>query len=221
MKKTALKVTVREGRGKGSARSLRREGRIPGIIYGTGGSTPISLDRKELSRIINTGEGGSQLLTVMVEGMGEKMAILREYQVDPIKSVLIHADFQEVAENKAIHVTVAVVQVGGQPAGVKEGGIFQHPVREIVVECLPSAIPEHAEVDCSGLKMNEAIHVGDLKLPEGVKALTDAGTVLFAIAPPISAEKLDAMLSSETAAVVKEPEVLTKKKEEEEKPKAK
>ncbi|MHB8173769.1 MAG: 50S ribosomal protein L25 [Nitrospirota bacterium] len=217
MNKTALKVQIREGRGKGPARGLRREGRIPGIIYGVGEPTPISLDSKELSRIITSGDGGSKLLSIVMEGK-EKMAILRDYQVDPVKNVLIHADLQEVAEDKPVHVTVAVVQVGGQPAGVKEGGILSHAVRDIVVECLPSKIPEHIEVDCSGLKINESVHVGNLKLPDGVKALTDAGTVLFAVAPPISAEKLDAMLSSEAAAEVKEPEVLTKKKEEEEKP---
>ncbi len=214
MNKTALKVQIREGRGKGPARVLRREGRIPGIIYGVGEPTPISLDSKELSRIITSGDGGSKLLSIEMEGR-EKMAILRDYQVDPVKNVLIHADLQEVAEDKTVHVTVAVVQIGGQPVGVKEGGILSHAVREIVVECLPTKIPEHIEVDCSGLKINESVHVGNLNLPDGVKALTDAGTVLFAVAPPISAEKLDAMLSTEAAAEVKEPEVLTKKKEEE------
>jgi len=221
MEKIAISVEPRDGRGKGPARSLRRGGMIPAVIYGMGGSTPVSISRKELARIINAGGGGTTLLSVTVAGEnGEKTAIIKDFQVDPIKNVLLHADLLEVAMGKVLHVTVPVTLVG-TPAGVKEGGILQHLGREIEVECLPGNIPDHIEVDAAVLKVGDSVHVGDLKLPEGVKALTDADAVIATIAAPISAEKLDLMLSGETAAEVKEPEVLTKKKEEEEKAKEK
>src|SRR5512143_299562 len=108
MEKVALKAELREDRGKGSARSLRRGGRIPAVIYGLGGSTPISLNRKELARIISAGGGGA-LLTVVVPGSDkERMAILKDYQLDPIKNELLHADLLEVAMGKAIHINVPV-----------------------------------------------------------------------------------------------------------------
>ncbi|MGA2192980.1 MAG: 50S ribosomal protein L25/general stress protein Ctc [Nitrospirota bacterium] len=216
MEKVTLNVELRDSKGKGPARSLRRSGRIPGVIYGQGGSTAISMNRKELIKIIVAAAGGSTLLSVTVPGgKGEKMAILKDYQLDPVKNELLHADLLEVAMGKAIHVTVPVMLTGDAPAGIKEGGILQHPTREILVECLPGNIPAHIDIDASGLKIGDSIHVGDLKLPEGVKALTEHETVIAAIAAPISTEKLDQMLSTEASAEVKEPEVLTKKKEEE------
>jgi large subunit ribosomal protein L25 len=215
MEKVALKAQLREGRGKGSARSLRRGGSIPAVIYGLGDPTPISLDRRELSRIINAGGGGS-LLTVLVPGSDkERMAILKDYQLDPIKNELLHADLLEVAMGKAIHINVPVVLVG-TAEGVKDGGILQQPTHEISVECLPGNIPEHIEVDMAPLGIGASVHVSDLVLPEGVKALTEPETVILTIAPPISAEKLDEMLSKEAALEVKEPELVTKPKKEEE-----
>ena len=218
MEKVALNVAIRDGRGKGAARSLRRSGNIPAVIYGQGGSTPVSINRKELSKLISAGAGGNTLLTLMVSSGGEKMAVLRELQKDPLNNEILHADLLEVSMGKALHVTVPVVLAAGTPAGVKEGGILQHLSREIEVACLPNNIPEHIVVDASALKIGESVHVGDLKLPEGVKAVTEAEHVIITIAAPISEEKLDKMLSGE-AAEVKEPEVLTKKKEEEEKEK--
>lgn len=215
MEKVALKATLREGKGKGPARSLRRGGSIPAVIYGQGGSIPISLDRKELARIINAGGGGA-LLTVTVAGAEkDRMAILKDYQLDPIRNELLHADLLEVAMDKVIHINVPVTLVGTSE-GVKEGGILQQPTHEISVECLPGNIPEHIEVDITALGIGDSVHVGDLKLPEGVKALTEHETVILTIAAPISAEKLDEILSKEAALEVKEPELVTKPKKEEE-----
>jgi len=123
-------------------------------------------------------------------------------------------DFMEVAADKLIHVTTHVTLAGETPKGVKEGGILQHITREILIECLPGNIPDHISIDASGLGMGESVHVGDLKMPEGTRALTEADSVVVTIAAPISAEKLEAMLAAETAAEVKEPEVLKKAKEE-------
>ena len=215
MEKVALEVEVWEKAGKGPARRLRAVGRVPAVIYGEGTPTAISINRKELVKIINSGESGSTLFSVKVGGnKGEKTAILKDYQLDPIKGELIHADLLEVAMGKVVHITVHVVLTGDVPAGVKAGGILQHLTREINIECLPSDIPAHIDLDASAIDVGDSLHVSDLVLPKGVKALTEGETVIVTIAAPITAEKLDEILSTEAAAEVKEPEVLTKKKEE-------
>ena len=216
MKKVALNAELRENTGKGVARSLRRGGNIPAVMYGLGEPTALTINRKELVKIINAGAGGNTLITVNFAGQsgGERMAVLRDYQTDPISNELMHADLLEVSMEKAIHVTIPVMMVGETPAGVKEGGILQHMAREIEVECLPANIPEHIDVDASALGIGSSIHVGDLKLPDGVKARTEAETVIVTLAAPISDAKLDEMLAVEKGEV-KEPEVLTKAKKEE------
>lgn len=214
MEKVALKVEPRERSGKGVARTLRRQGSIPAIIYGQGDPTPVSINRKELARIISSGASGSTLLNVSVTGRGEKTAIVKDFQLDPITGELLHADLIEVAMGKAVHVTVHMALVGS-PAGVKEGGILEHLTREINIECMPSDIPAHIDVDISQLGVGQTIHVADIKLPAGVKALTEADTVVVTIAAPMTAAKLDQMLASEAVAEAKEPEVLTKPKKEE------
>lgn len=216
MKKVALNVELRENTGKGVARTLRRGGNIPAVMYGLGAPTSLSINRKELVKIINAGVGGNTLITVNFSGKGgERMAVLRDYQVDPITSELMHADLLEVSMEKVIHVTIPVMMVGGTPEGVKEGGILQSMAREIEVECLPGNIPEHIDVDASALGIGSSIHVGDLKLPEGVKARTEAETVIVTLVAPISDAKLDEMLAGGEKGEVKEPEVLTKAKKEE------
>lgn len=213
MQKVALNVELREGTGKGAARQVRAGGKVPAVMYGQGGvATPISLDRKEFVRLLNTGGGSGVLLSVNVGG-AEKLAVVKDYQTSPIKNELLHADLMEVALDKPIHVTVHVVVEGKTPKGIKEGGILQQLTRELLIECLPMNIPEHISVDASGVGVGESIHVADLKLPEGVKTShVDLDQVILTIAAPISAEKLEAMLTAE--AEVKEPEVLTKAKEE-------
>jgi large subunit ribosomal protein L25 len=218
MEKIELKVELREGRGKGSARSIRRAGSIPAVMYGLGGSTPISIGRKELVRIINAGHGASTLMSVQVAGAKgpDRLVILKDFQTDPIRNELLHVDLLEVAADKPVHVNAPVTLSTESPKGVKEGGILQFLTRDLMVECLPGNIPNSIDVDIAELGINESVHVADVKFPEGVKPLTEGDTVIVTIAPPLSAEKLDAMLSSEAAAEVKEPEVVTKGKEKEE-----
>jgi len=221
MEKISLKVQTRQTNGKGPARRARQEGNIPAVLCGGGSSTPITINRKEFVRILHTGAGGNALLLVSFEGgEGEKLAIIKDYQTDPLKSELLHADLMEVSADKLIHITIPV-HLSGEPKGVKEGGILQHTTRELLVECLPANIPEHITVDASGLVIGSTVHVGDLVMPEGVKPLTESDKVVVTIAAPISAEKLEAMLSTEAAAEVKEPEVLKAKKETEEEEKEK
>src|SRR5512143_3771262 len=165
MEKIALKVEIREGGGKGSARSIRRAGSVPAVMYGLGEPTPIAINRKEMVRIINAGGGASTLLSVQVGGKGERLAILKDFQVDPVKSELLHVDLLEVAADKPVHVAVPVALSTETPAGVKDGGILQFLTRELMVECLPNNIPQHIDVDIAGLGINLNVHVADVKLP--------------------------------------------------------
>jgi len=214
MEKISLSVAPRVAAGKGPARQLRAKGTFPAIMYGLGQNTSITINRKEFARILNSGVGSAALLAVKVEGEdSEHLVIIRDYQVDPIKSEILHADLMEVALDKVIHVNVPVALVG-VCKGVKDGGLFQHPTRDIDIECLPDRIPDHIFVDITALKIGESVHVGDLKLPEGVRALAEAEQVVVSVAAPISEEQLDKMLSSEKAES-KEPEVLKAKKAEE------
>lgn len=212
MQKQSLNIATRELTGKGPARRLRTEGKIPAVVYGLGGSTPVSVDRKELARIINSDSGKASLLTLRFDGAEtERLAIIRDYQTDPVKNKLTHADFQEVAADKPIQVTVQLVLSEATPVGVKQGGLLTHGAREIQIECLPLNIPEHIDVDVTGLEMGHSIHVSELKLPEGVKVLSDMDIVVATISALVSQEKLDEMLS--TSGAVSEPEVLGKPKE--------
>ena len=176
MEKIALTAQFREKAGKGVARSLRRNQMTPAVLYSHGASMPIAMVSKEIMRIINTEGGEHALINLTLEGAkgaAERMALIKDYQVDPIKGGLIHVDLMEVAMNEKVKLSVAV-HVRGAAAGVKEGGILQHGVRNLDVECLPHQIPDYLEVDISNLKINESLHVRDIKAPEGIKILTDA-----------------------------------------------
>ena len=216
MEKIALTAQFREKAGKGVARSLRRNQMIPAVLYSHGTSLPIAMGGKEIMRIINTEGGEHALINLKLEGAkgaAERMALIKDYQVDPIKGGLIHVDLMEVAMNEKVKLSVAV-HVSGASVGVKEGGILQHGVRELEVECLPHQIPDYLEVDISNLKINESLHVRDIKVPEGIKILTDADATVATIQPPISDAKLEAMLAVAPAVETGEPELVKKLKKE-------
>ena len=213
MENVTLNVEPREATGKGVARSLRRQGRIPAVVYGLGNSAAVTINRKDLPRIINLLAGNSAVISLNFSTGAVKSAIIKDYQVDTITSQLMHADLQEVSESKAMHVTVAVMLVGTASGVTDGGGMLHHLTHEVEISCLPGKIPAHIDVDVSGVAVGGSIHVSDLNLPEGVKALTAPETVIANVSAPMSAEKLDELLAGEAAAP-KEPEVLTKKKEE-------
>jgi len=200
MHKTVLEAAKRDEVGKGAARRARMDGRLPGVLYGGGDSTPISLDRKEMVMLMNTGTASASLITLKVDG-SEKMAIIRDYQVTPAKNELMHVDFMEVAMDKAIHITVPLVLAEGDPVGVKEGGILQMPVREVTISCLPAAIPEHIVVDALEMAIGDTLHMSDVKMPEGVTFLGDADMPVVSITAPVSEEQLEEMLAEGEEAV--------------------
>ena len=212
MEKMSIQAEKREEQGKGAARSLRRSGKVPATLYRGGNAQSIQLSRKELAKLINS-VGGEQVMVDLQFADGvNKLALLKDFQVDPVRSELLHSDFFEVSLTEAIKITVHVA-THGEPVGVKrDGGILQHPLREILIECFPDKIPGKIDIDISKLEIGQAIHVSDLKLEEGIKILTDSHDVIVNIVE--SVEEVAPVV--EAAPVVAEPEVAKKGKKEEE-----
>lgn len=216
MEKIALTAQVREKTGKGVARELRRNSMIPAVLYGHGTTMPLSLNVKEMARILNTEGGEHALINLTLQGgkgKAERMALIKTYQTDPIRGGLMHVDLQEVAMDEKVRVAVAV-HITGTSVGVKEGGILQHSLREVEVECLPGQIPDSIDVDITQLKVNESLHVSDLPMPAGIKVLEDSEATVVTIQPPISDAKLEAMLAAAPVAEEGEPEIVKKPKTE-------
>jgi len=214
-----VKVEAREEVGKGVARTLRRQGKIPGILYGQGECVSLTVEPAEIRKVLHSDSGSNSLLNLSIAKGGKEMkrtAMLKDYQVDPITGALLHADLFEVAMDKPVRVRVPVAVTGGTPVGVAEGGLLQHNMRDLHIECLPGQIPAHMMVDPSNLKVNQGLHVKEVLLPPGIKLLDDPNMMVVSIAAPISDAKLEALLSSApTGEGAAEPEVIGKGKEEE------
>ena len=213
-----LTIEARDTTGKGPARRLRRAGRVPAIMYGGASPVKISVDPRDVYRLIHGHEGGTQLLQVTFGTTADKrMAIIRDMQFDPVSEDLVHVDLQEVAMDRPIQVSVPLRPVG-EAKGVKDSaGIFEMILREVQVLCLPAAIPEVIPVDVSNLGIHDVFAVRDLVAPEGVRILNDGGQAIATVAPP-AAEEVTAGAATATAATpgAAEPEVLTERKPKEE-----
>ena len=175
----------RELRGSAESRRLRRQGLIPGVLYGRG-KTPhaISIPDRELRRVLSGSSGLHAILDVVLEGQKTSHpSILKEYQVDPLRGGLIHVDLQEVRLDQPIQAQVVVALVG-EAAGVKEGGVLSQVTREINVEALPLEVPEHIDLDVTGMHIGDTLRLADLAAREGVAFLDDPDTVLATVTQP-------------------------------------
>ena len=159
-----LEVVKRTGRGKNEANRLRASGQIPAVVYGTaaGGKTPegvaVAVDPKAVLKILHSESGANTLITLKFEG-AQSRVMVKEYQLDPTSHKLLHADFYQLAMDKAITVTVPVV-IKGEPRGVKlQGGLLDFVTRDIQVLCLPTDIPEHIDIDVTELTLHQSIRV--------------------------------------------------------------
>jgi large subunit ribosomal protein L25 len=218
MEKIALTAQVREKAGKGVARELRRNAQIPAVLYSHGKSMPISMGNKEITTILNAEGGKHALLNLTLQGTkeaAERMALIKDYELDPITGKLMHIDLMEVAMDEKVKVQVAI-HLTGSAIGVKEGGILQYGLHQVEIECLPQQIPSHFDVDIAAVKVNESLHVRDIQTPEGVKILNDADATIMTIQPPVSEAKLESMLATgaPAAAAEGEPELVKKPKKE-------
>ncbi|MEY4705804.1 MAG: ribosomal protein [Nitrospirota bacterium] len=215
--KFELAVTVRETTGKGAARQLRREGKIPGVLYGQGECLMLTIEPDSLVKILKAQAGGSALVSLTLTGAKSKpnrTALLRDFQVDPVEGNVLHADLFEISMNKPIRVKVPLHLTGGVPAGVKEGGILHHNMRELHIECLPDALPDFIAVDASGLNISQGLHLKDVVAHEGIRYLDDPEQMVVSVAAPITEAKLESLLAGGTAGAegAKEPEVAAKGK---------
>ena len=210
MERVTLNVEKREKSGKGGARSLRRSGIIPAIVYKGGNSMPVQLSGKELSKFISK-TAGEQVIVNLQFSEDTKQAIVKDYQKDPVIGDLLHVDFQEISATETMRVSVHVV-IKGEALGVKrDKGILQHGLREIEIECLPDKIPGHVDVDVTNLLIGQSVHVSDLKLGEGIRILTDSHDVLASVI----GIKEEVVVPVEAVAETVEPEVIKKGKKEE------
>jgi len=225
MAEIVISATNRADRGKNAARRLRRRGLVPGIVYGgKGENLAVAVDPKALQRVLRSEAGRNAILKLSIADHGSSNAILKNWQVDPVKESFLHADFYRIAMDVAIRVTVPI-HVVGEARGVKvDGGILELVIREIEVECLPGDIPERIAVDVADLGINQSLRVSDVPIPAKVKVLQAADQVVVHVVAVKEEEAAPAAAAApvaegEAAAPGAEPEVIKKgKKEEEEAP---
>jgi large subunit ribosomal protein L25 len=189
-----LSVDYRETTRKTATRRLRSQGLIPAVCYGQGADPlTLSVDPKLLQKSLDPVKKTNTVISLTVKGApnGDQTltVMVRDYQQDPIKGHLLHADFIRVSLDKEVHATVPVV-LTGKPQGVVDGGILHQVIRILEIAALPDKIPVKIEVDVTPLKMGEAVHVRDLKLGAGVRPLVDGGTSVCSVTAP-KAEKVE------------------------------
>ena len=205
-----LEAGKRDGRGKNEARRLRAAGRIPGTLYGVqkdgrAAAKSVAVDPKEVLRILHSDSGANTLINLRFDG-AETRVMVKEYQLDPVTHHLLHADFYQLAMDKAITVTVPIV-LKGEPKGVKlQGGLLDFVTRDVQVQCLPTDIPEHIDVDVSELMLNQSIRLRDVAQNPKWKPVTDADAMIAHVVMP---------KAEEAAAATTEPEVVKKGKPDE------
>ena len=218
-----LEATSRDTFGKNEARRTRRDGKVPAVLYGRDKkeATPIAVDPRELLKILHSESGANTLISLKLSGAGDTRVLVKDFQLDPITHALLHADFYQVAMDRAIEVTIPVL-VKGEPKGVKQqGGVLEFIRREIRISCLPADIPEHIDVDVSELMLHQGVRVRDLPVNPKVKFVTDADTMLVHVIMPKAEEVAAPAAGAEGAAAAAapvapaEPEVIKKGKKEE------
>jgi len=187
MERIELTATVRNATGKGVARKLRREGLIPGIVYGQK-TEPVSLaiGVSEFKRSVKAEGGGNAIINLSLKDSDQqgKVVMIRDMQLAPLTQDILHIDFQEINLKEEVEISVPLELVG-KPAGVKDGGILQQIEREIELRCLPLAIPEKIEVDVSNLAIGDSMHVSDISVGEGFEILSAGDKAIAIVTSPV------------------------------------
>ena len=188
MAEQKLVASRREDAGKGVARKLRADGRVPAVLYGQGADPqPISVDARELGHLLN---GGANVLVDLVVDGKEHLAMPREVQRDHIKGRYFHVDFLAVSATEKITVNVPI-RVVGEAAGVKMGGVLEHHLWEVAVECLPTDVPEAIEVDVSELEIGDSLRVSELSAPDGAVITSNPEDSVIAVQQPQARVELE------------------------------
>jgi len=220
MEKLTVEAEPRSGVGKNFARQTRLSGRIPGVVYGTeAGPLPLTVDPRVVGKVLHSEAGHNAVFTLSIKGHGKTTAMIRDWQLDPVKGLLLHVDFLRIALDTRLKVKVPV-EVRGEPIGVKQqGGILEIIQREIEVECLPGDIPDEFVVEVAELAINQSVRVSDLKVDSSkVRILTDPARVIVHCVPPRQEEEVkpaeEAVLTAVAAPESAEPELIRKRKAE-------
>jgi large subunit ribosomal protein L25 len=195
-----LTAEHRDGTGKGVARKLRATGRVPGILYGAGQTPiPIHVSGQDLLHLFHGAGGNSVLVDLTVDGK-KHLAIARDIQRDHLRGRYVHVDFMEVHANETFTLSVEIHETGEAP-GIKLGGVIEHHLREVEIECLPTNVPAGLVADLSTLEIGDMLRVGDLHPVPGVTVLTDPETlVISVITPAILRTEAELVVSGEEAA---------------------
>lgn len=212
MEKTMLNAEIREECGKSKVNKLRKGGLIPAVCY-KDGKKPLNLkvNTKDLFKVLHTKAGENVLITLKIKGAKpekEKTVIVKEIQSDPIKDDMIHVDFKEISLTEQIKVKVPIASRGEAKSVTSEGGVIEHALWEIDIECLPTDIPEKIEVEIAGMKIGDTVFVKDLKVSKSIKVLNDPELVVLIAKPPAKEEVKPEAVEGEAA----EPEVIEKGK---------
>jgi large subunit ribosomal protein L25 len=194
-----LMVQNRAILGSSESRRLRKQGLIPGVLYGRERTVAISIAERDLRNALTGAGGTNAVLDVVVEGGKTHSSVLKEYQLDRVRGTLTHVDLQEVRLDQPIHATVSLHLIG-EAIGAKEGGVLTQVVSELNVEALPMEVPALVEFDVSSLQIGDAAHLSDLSLPEGVTLLDDPEAVLASVTQPSREEPDAAAEGAEEAA---------------------
>lgn len=210
---------ARDSRGKNEARRLRAKGSMPAVLYGgSDGPVPVAVSPKELNKILNSRTGHNTIFNLSIAGQQDTPVMIVDWQFDPIKDSLLHADLKRIDLSQRITVMVPVA-THGDPKGVKvQGGIHEIVTREIEIECLPNDIPEQFTVDVSELLIGQNIRAGDIPMSASIKLLSASDTVIsHVVALRAEAEPTpEAAVTEAAPAAAAEPEVIKKGKKEEE-----
>ena len=196
---TVLKATAREGRGKGPARRLRAEGKVPGVLYGHGVEpVAISLSSQDLLHFFHATHGAAMVVDLEIDG-DVHLAIPREIQRDHLRGRYVHIDFLEVRRDEKVKMSVEIHETGEAP-GVKTGGVIEHHLREVEIECLPGDVPEQITADVSELELGDMLRLSDITAPNGVTFLTDLTTPVISVVTPAALRtEADLLLPGEEA----------------------
>ena len=207
----AVVATPRDGKfNKNAARRVRVAGKIPAVVYGAGqDAVAVTVDPKVITKILHSESGHNTIFDLNIEGGAATKAMIVDWQNEPIKGRLLHIDLKRIAMDKLMRVSVPV-QLVGVAIGVKsQGGIIEHVLREVEIECLPGDIPSHLDVDVTGLEINQGIHVSDLPHMGSIKYISDEGLTVAHVTA-VREEPVAEAAADATAAT--EPEVAKKGK---------
>ncbi len=214
MATATLTASPRTDTGKGVARKLRSSGQVPAIIYGSRRDPqPLALNARELEKLLEHISAENTVIELTADGRTAR-TLIREIQRHPFKHEVLHVDFQELVAGEKVTVEVPIVYVG-TPAGVRDGGILDQIRHELTVEADPTLLPEHFEVDVSGLTIGHALYVRDVRVPDGVSIQDDPDSPVALVAAPRAETPVEAMPAVEGAVpeAAPEPELIRKPKE--------